>query len=212
MLHITTLTLAAKISQELDIGINKVVIASGDYILGKIKSRDESYTLPAMSIFRSGLSPNYEPGDRPFAARSGDHYQKGDTSAIMLYVIPVIGTYSINVITPDLDSAEKVEGNIIWFVEDEKKSVLPIKVTIEGEEAELPVEVSATAGTTSLSRAVQEEWEGTGRLYRIEFDLSVNTYLLKSEIKPIIRTIGLEYKYFGSEIILESQVISADDL
>ena len=215
MLRHTTYTLAAKLAEELDIGLKKVVISSGEYLLGKIRDKmsdtDSDWRIPAMSIFRTNLEADYEAGTRPFRERSGQPFLRPDNSAVVLYTIPVKGSYSFTVLVADIDTAEKTEGNLLWFIEDEEKTQLPIRVTIQGEEVDFPaIQVSPLAGAASLTRARQEEWEG-GELYRIEFELTVTTFLLKSEIKPIIRTIGLDYISQGTTIILDSQTILAED-
>jgi len=211
MLAHTTITLGAKVAKELDIGIQKVVIASGDHILGKIKDRDDTLTPPALSIFRTSLAVNRESGTRVFRERSGIPVQKGDRTALVLYTIPVLAGYSLSLIVPDVDVLDKAEANLLWFVEDEEKTQLPIRVTLDGEEVDLPgIQVTPeTAGGASLSRSRQEEWEG-GRLYKIDFDLSVNTYIVKSEINPVIRTIGLRYTLQETEILLADIVIGEE--
>ena len=202
MLAHTTYTLAAKLSSSLSLALKKVVIASGDHLIGKV--RDKTLTIPAMSILRTTLNVDRESGSRVTQTMKGAHVQVTSDDVIRLRYIPVKATFSITVIVPDSDSSDKLDSDLLWFFEEEEDTQLTVKVIVEGEEVDFPVMVapSATEGL-SLSRTRQEEWE-EGFLYRVDFDVEVKTFLLKSEIVPLIKTIGVDFRVLDSEVLLDT--------
>jgi len=202
MLAHTTYTLAAKLSSSLSLALKKVVIASGDHLIGKV--RDKTLTIPAMSILRTTLNVDRESGSRVTQTMKGAHVQITSSDVIRVRYIPVKATFSITVIVPDSDSSDKLDSDLLWFFEEEEDTQLTVKVIVEGEEVDFPVMVapSATEGL-SLSRTRQEEWE-EGFLYRVDFDVEVKTFLLKSEIVPLIKTIGVDFRVLDSEVLLDT--------
>jgi len=201
MLAHTTYTLAAKLSSSLNLVLKKVVIASGEYLIGKV--RDKSLTIPAMSILRTALNVDRESGSRIPQTMKGAHVQITSSDVVRLRYIPVKATFSITVVVPDSDSSDKLACDLIWFFEEETDTELTVKVIVEGEEVDFPVMVTpaATEGL-ALSRTRQEEWEG-GFFYRVDFDVEVATFILKSETVPFIKTVGIDFKVLDSEVLLD---------
>jgi hypothetical protein len=204
MLGTITYALAAKLGQELDVDLSKVLVSSSEYLLGKVK--DGSIQPPTMSLMRTNTAANRTTSLRINALKQGITLAKGPNS-VVLKVIPVTLTYSIALLLRSIEDSEKLEISLFWLLEDTNKCRLPIKITAEGIETEIPSTISKeSAAGTSAAVTKQEEWDG-GLLYRTEFELSVFTYIIKPEIRKTIKVIGVQYNNRDGTVMFDDMVI-----
>jgi hypothetical protein len=204
MIAHTTATLGAKLAKALNIKIKQVVLAPPSQILGKLKERGLKEKIPAMAIDRKGISINRENVIRSTASRKGfslsDRPQEGELK--VLHCLPVKVPYEVGVFTGDRDALDRAEGNLLWFLE-EGSGNLDVQVEMSGIEFTLPIQMSPTLLTETFDIERDEEWE-KAKVFRMNFNLEVTTFLLRSSLKPTILKIDYKLVQENDIVLVES--------
>lgn len=191
MLSVTTTTLAARINKILNLNLRKVNICSGDYLFGKLQEKGIVDKLPAVAIERTNLQIERDNRHRLIAGTRGLILNTDITSgkASKLSVLPILITYSITIIVRGRDQRDKVETDLLWFLEDGKEKQLDVPIVIDGTEGIMPIEISTSSSqNASISLNRKESWEEY-KSYRIDFDLDVKSFLIKHDSIPIITNV-----------------------
>jgi hypothetical protein len=204
MITHTTATLSAKLAKGLGLDLKRVAICSGDHLLGKIKEKGfkEHEVYPAMSVMRTGMSINKDNVCRSVVARKGMKLSVDKTEgyAQMVHCLPILLPYSISIFYADSNELDKTEANFLWFMEDGKNTQLPILIEIDGQQLALPIEIKPpSARDVVLTRTKEEQWE-SAKCYRLDIELEVTSFSIRTSVKPII--LEIDYKILEDNEIL----------
>ncbi len=208
MLTSTTVALSYRLAEAMDSTLRKVAICSSEHLVGRMKTKGIPEDLPAMAIERTNITVDRESRIRTVAGIQGIPIINNLQAKGHLQVLPVRVTYSIAFLTKGREERDKLETNLLWLLQDGDKLSMTIPIVIEDQEASVIAEVTPSSPqNVSFGINRREEWEEF-KVYQTEFELEVNTYLIKYKEKPIITSVN--WKIIEDEITLAEGIENAD--
>jgi len=187
--------LASKLNATLNLGLAKIVVSSGEYLVNRMKAKEgrTEISTPAMSIMRTTTQRINNRIPRGPVGRYGISINPSDGYSTVLKLLPINVSYSVTIITSTLDDVDRVETALIWMFDDPAQRSIPIKLNIAGMEKIVDSYISDTSVfEATLTTTKQEEWEGY-LIYKTTLEPVIETFLIKPDQRHLITSIDISY-------------------